>query len=241
MNMNLTRLALSSALLALATLQTVSANHIDFIVDGAFLLNTDSNAGLVTATQTGDGGNIIGAEREVAIDVISGVGFVSAGTFGAASGAGPVGPDNSKVLLFSNSVRALGSLQVTYDGAGAAGLGGVDFDTQWDQIDVNLSAVQGTGNLTVTVTDSSANSGALTRSVSSAGVFSFPFTDAGYAGVSFTAVDKVVVKLDTTQAASDFEIAAITREQVPEPSSFGLAILTGLLTWIGSRRRQGIL
>ena len=67
------------------------ANHIDFVVDGKFFLNVDESA-FVSDIQVGDGGNIIGTEREVSIGVLSGQGFVNVGTVGAADGAGPVGP-----------------------------------------------------------------------------------------------------------------------------------------------------
>lgn len=215
----------ATTILILQSCLVANANHIDFVVDGSFFSNTDSSTGLITSTQTGDGGNIIGGERDVSIDVLSGTGFVSAGTLGAAAGAGPVGPDPSATLNFSNSVSVLGQFVLTYDGAGSAGLGGADFDTNWDSLAVDFAAVQGSGDLTLTVSDSSSASGALTLPVSAAGLVSFPFSDAAFAGVDFTSVDSVQFSLDSTEQASDFSISSITREAIPEPTTGLLALL----------------
>lgn len=220
--------AATALLFFLQLSNTAKANHIDFMVDGAFFLNTDSTTGLVMATQIGEGGNIIGGERDIAIDFISGSGFANAGTLGASPGTGPVGPDNSIMLQLSNSVSAVGRFELTYDGVGTAGLGGADFDTNWDSIAVDFAAVQGAGDLTLAVSDTSSGSGSLTLPVMSAGMVTFPFADGAYSGVDFTSVDSVKFTLDTTETASDFAISSITREVIPEPTAALLAAF-GLL------------
>ncbi len=232
-----TILALAAIICLQFTLQA-QANHIDFIVDGSFFTATSSDNGLVTSIQTGDAGNIIGGEREVSVDVTSGSGFVSGGTLGASAGPGPVGPDATATLVLSNSVSAIGQFMLTYDGVGTAGLGGLDFATSWDSIVVDFVAVQGMGDLTLSVTDTSAASGSLTLPVSSSGDVTFPFADAAFAGVDFGSVDVVKFTMDTVEAASDFSIGAITRETiVPEPGSVSLALLAFAGLALVRRRR----
>ena len=232
----MTRTLLSTFLLCCISFNALQANHIDFIVDGGFALTTSSDLGPASATQTGDPGNIIGGEREVSLNFNSGNGFLTTGILSVPAGSGPVGPDPSKVLLFDNSVSSAGTLTLIYDGAGSSGLGGLDFGTAWDQIDVTFSGVQGEGELTVTVDDTSTNSGALAQTINSAGVYSFDFSAPEYSGVDFTSVDSVQLDLRTSIDASDFAISQITREIVPEPST-GLLLPLGLLLLTFVRRK----
>lgn len=225
-----------SIFLGLSLTAALQANHIDFITDGGFLLTTSSTLGSASATQTGDPGNIIGSEREVMLDFTTGTGFLTTGTLDVPAGPGPVGPDTSKVLLFDNSVSSAGTLTLTYDGVGSAGLGGLDFDTNWDTIDVTFDAVQGEGSLSLIATDGSANMGTLAQTVNSAGTYSFSFADAAYAGVDFTDVDSLQFKLTTTVLASDFSITEITRQVVPEPTS--LLLLVGALLPLSCVRKR---
>jgi hypothetical protein len=187
-------------------------------------------------------------ERQVDLSFASGSGFISTGIL-APPGPGPVvgPPSNPAVkLFFDNSVNSLGTLTLTYDGAGGGGFAPpVDFDTLWNFITVDISDVQGSGNLTVSVTDAANNSGSLTGAVASAGTYSFPFSNPAYAGVDFTQVSRVEVRLVTTTAASDFAINEITREvspgqnNIPEPGSLALAavFLAGALL-AGTRQRR---
>jgi hypothetical protein len=138
----------------------------------------------------------------------------------------------------------LGTLVLTYDGVGSGGFAPpVDFDTLYNFITVDMSAVAGSGNLSVAVTDSANNSGSLTGAVLTAGTYSFPFSSPGYAGVDFTSVSRVVVTLETTSAASDFAINEITREaqpgdhNIPEPHCLAMVVVA-LATNIRRRIRQ---
>ena len=225
-----------SIFLGLCLTAALQANHIDFIADGGFLLTTSSTLGSASATQTGDLGNIVGSEREVSLDFTTGTGFLTTGTLDVPVGPGPVGPDTSKVLLFDNSVSSAGTLTLTYDGVGSAGLGGLDFDSGWDTIDVTFDAVQGEGSLSMIAKDGSANMGTLSQTVNSAGTYSFSFADAAYAGVDFKDVDSIEVQLKTTVLASDFSITEITRGIVPEPS--GLLLLVGAMLPLSHLRRR---
>lgn len=243
----LTRL-IATLLVAIGVTNVSFAGHIDFIDDAGFFLVATSLTGPASASQLGAPGNILGTEREVDLSFSSGTGFISSGIL-APPGPGPVtGPPSNPliVLLFNNSVNSLGTLELTYDGLGGGGFAPpIDFDTLYNFITVDISAVQGSGNLSVAVTDSSNNSGSLTGVVASAGTYSFPFTNPAYAGVDFMNVSRVVVTLETTTAASDFAINQITREaqpgqnNIPEPSAMLLALM-GLVgvTGIGRKIRR---
>lgn len=234
---------LTAMLLCVGVTSWSHGNHIDFIVDGGFILTTTSTSGAASASQLGDGGNILGAEREVTIDFAAGGGILSTGTLSVPVGPGPVGPDTSKVLLLANSVDSFGTLTLTYDGVGSAGLGGSNFDTNWDFIAVSVPGLQGSGNLSVTATDTSSNSGTLSGGIAAAGNYFFPFTSAAYAGVDFTMIDSVVVNFETTTAATDLAISQITREAdldptgtiLPEPNTLVLASVS--LLALARRRR----
>ena len=213
------------------------ASHIDYLVDGGYFSHTDHLAGLDSVALAGDAGNILGSEREVTLDFISGTGFVSSGTLGASAGPGPVGPDSTKVLQLSNSVTSLAKFTITYDGVGSAGLGGVDLDTAWDEIVVEFVAVQGAGELTLTLDDTAAGTGSSTKTVSSGGSVAFSFADAGFAGVDKASLDSIKLTLDTMEAASDFSIASVTLATVPEPNSALLAVSGLLLLALRLRRK----
>ena len=213
---------------ALALAAAASANHIDFISDGAFTASTSSDSGPLTVSQLGDAGNILGSEREVTLSTDGTVGIVSAGTAGAPAGAGPVGPDTSSFLLLDDSVTTQGSFVLTYDGVGSAGLGGLDFDTQWDQIVVSVPAIIGAADLDVEVEDTAGNVGRSRILIALPGDYGYAFTNPDYAGVDFTSVDRVSVIVDSIRPASDFAISQITREVIPEPTGLGLLAAAGL-------------
>ena len=222
----------------LAVASPAYANHVDFIADGAFTLFTTSTQGSASATQTGDGGNILGSEREVSLDFASGSGILSTGIIDAPEGPGPVGPNSDIVLLFDNSVNSSGLLTLEYDGEGDDGLGGVDFQTQWDSIAVQFADVQGAGDLTVEVEDTSDSVGSSTLSVADAGTFFFDFDDSGFSGVDFFNVDRVTLFLNTTIDASDFAISQITREARSEPIPEPASMLLGLVGLAGFAARK---
>lgn len=208
-------------------------NHIDYVTDGGFPMLV-ARDGVPTATNTSVGapGNILGSEREVRLDYagLPGGAIAASTSPTIVGGPGAVGPDLSEFILLQNSGGASGTFTLTYDGTGNAGLGGLDFDTNWDAIQVSFFDVQGMGDLTVIVRDTSNAVGSSTQPISTslAASYQFLFTDPGYAAVDFTEVDSVVVRITTTQRGSDFDLSAITREVIPEPASLGLFALGGL-------------
>ncbi len=225
-------LSLACAGFVLAGLPTVSlANHVDYLVDGGFVIGATSMSGPVSSAQLGSPGNILGSEREVTLSFSAGSGILTSGLL-VPPGPGPVGPDTSKVLLFDNSVNSFGMFVLEYDGIGSTGLAGsgagdLTSPAGFVAFRVDFPSVQGSGDLTISVTDTSSNTGSVTQSVNAAGNYTFNFSDAGFAGVDFTSADSITVTLDTTTAASDFAISQIIR-LVPEPTSMALLGLGGL-------------
>ena len=228
-----------TAIGGLALASTASANHIDFIADGGFMLSaTDATT---TGTQLGAGGNILGAERNVTL--VGDIGLATAGLTGVPTGPGAVGPDVGSVISFASSAAtagdsSIGSLTLLYNGVGGAGLGGSDFSTQWNAISVNLPSVTGSLDLRLTVADSDNSDGfSSIGNVTTGGIYNFLFADTGFSGVDFSMVDSVQLDIDTTVDNTSFDLAEITREVVPEPSS-GVLALVGCLGFIVRRRRN---
>ena len=222
--------------LALAT--TASANHVDFIVDGGFMLSASGES--VMGTQLGAGENILGTEREVTLTADDGT---ATANFGVAAGPGAVGRDIGSVISFASSNAtagdaSIGSLTLLFDGVGSAGLGGSDFSTLWNAVSLVLPSVTGELDIRLTVGDVNSDIGfSSIGGITSAGTYSFLFADTGFTGVDFSMVDSVQVDIDTIVDNTSFDLAEITREVVPEPSS-GVLALVACLGFIARRRRN---
>lgn len=214
-------LSIIGASIAAATCVTsVHANHVDFLVDGPFLVN-DANP---TQVIMGSGDNILGGSRLVDVDAQT----------GAAGQSFAQLLDGDTFLDFVNDGLATSALTLDYgDFAGGVGELNSDFDTNWDAIVVNFSDVVGDGLLTVAVESSAGNGVSAAQTVMSAGTYSFFFNEAGFSGVDFTDVDRVTITLQAGEGA-DFRMTAITRE-IPAPGA--LAVL-GIAAVAGRRRRR---
>ena len=216
------RIAPALALTGLAA--SASANHIDFIEDGQFIVATTSDFGVVFNSQAGNTGNILGSQRDVILSVgtSGGSGLASAGTVGADQNEATVAGGDEGSIFFDTSTGAFGSLELVYDGIGNDGLGGLDFDTVWNFVAVEFAAVQGAGTVEVRLNDTSGQNFTASQSIDDAGTLFFALSQYVAAGVDTTAIDQVSVKIMSAVAASDFEISSITREVVPEPASLAL-------------------
>jgi hypothetical protein len=214
-----------AAAMAAITLPSAMANHVDFLSDGGFMISaTEGNT--VTGTQVGAGGNIIGSERNLTLT--ADVGDWTA-TLNAPAGAGPVGPNAASFIGVTGTPGALGTLDLLYNGVGNAGLGGLDFDTVWNFIRVDLPLISGGAlDLRLTVADTDGDFAQVSMGgLTTGGLYSFSFTDAGFtnAAVDFTKVNSLLVSIETIDTGVSYNVGSITREAVPEP---GTTLLFGL-------------
>jgi hypothetical protein len=227
-----TSLALAAAL---TTGSVASANHIDFIQDDSDSSNGVTNAtfslstggATVTDTQVGEPADILGGSRAVSLTRNGGFG----GTISAEKIAG------TSFIRVENSSVSAGTFVLDYPG-----ISNSDFASMWDSIAVAIPVLDQSGgpgdgeiNLSVTV-ESSAGTGTAFADgtglapgrIEDPGTFFFPFDDPNFAGVDFSDVDGVTVTFETAIIGSDFEIASITREVIPEPTSLALLGMGGL-------------
>ena len=234
-------LSLIAAFSALA-LPSAFANHIDFLFDGGFSISADTTGiATVNAAQAGAAGNILGSERNVSLT--ADLGTLTA-TLAAPIGPGPVALNtataNASILGVTSNAEGLGTLDLLYNGVGAAGLGGSDFDTRWNFIGINLPSVTGTLDVRVNVTDSLGKMGQVSRGgLMAGGNYFFSFTDPAFtnAGVNFSSVNAVSVHFETVTQGTAFQVGSITREAIPEPTSALLAGF-GALGLMFRRRRN---
>ncbi len=210
------------------------ANHVDFITDGEFQLLLAPSESTQSIIVDGDPANIIGGKRFVSVTEQNGrLTSISAAKFGSVN-----------ALEFSNGTDATGTLMLSYGdfGAGSNGALNSDFDTIWDAIDVSFLSVEGPTSVKGTLKlmiESSAGSGFAEQVITDAGDYRFLFSDAGFAGVDFTDVDTVALRIVTIAAGSDFLIGSITREAVnviPTPAALPAGL--GLLGLALLRRRR---
>ena len=215
---------LAATAATLAAAGTAAANHVDFMNAGTSF-SISSSGGPVTDTQMADNASILGGTRVVTVERDGGFG----GSIFASKAAG----DNFIEVL--NDTVAAGTLTIDYPN-----ISNSDFDTLWDRIDVQIPALfmsTGTGDAEfdafLTVESSAgtgtADSGRIEASTTGGStVLSFNFDDPDFANVDFTDVDGVTLVIDTAIIGSDFQVGAITREAVPEPTSLALLGLGGL-------------
>lgn len=194
-----------------------------------------------TTTNEQAGGGIVGGERDVELELVSGSGV----TFVASSGVGSYGQSGS------STARGL----FTWDGSDgsplldATGLGGVDFTEagMHDAIGIRMVSNDFAADVTLTVYTDAANFSSVT--LTSPGnippdpAFTWmaefgTFAPGGGAGADFSNVGAFSILVDGGPVPSlDFEFDFITTLAAPEPSTLLLAT-SGLvfLAMLGRRR-----
>ena len=211
----------AAAGLMFGMVSSASANHIDYLSDGAFSLVASGSS--ATTTVAGAAGNVLGSEREVSIDFLGGSGLAATALFDVPTGAGPAGPNTAASLLFDTGSTSLAKLTLNYDGPGSSA-NGLNTDLTaggaFGAAQVDISSIVGTFDVMVTYTDTMGNSSGSTQSVSSTGSYVFGFDGA----VDYTSIKSVNVMFTSTTLGSDIGISQIVRV-VPEPASVGLSLL----------------
>ena len=206
----------------------------------AFTITVDDfEAGPLNLVQTGVGtntsvqgglpnANVLGGERETVLQV-----FTS--DFGLSTQVNVLtGPG---LLAVSNDAGNDSRVTQTYDGAGSAGLGGVDLTVgggsffQFDVVSSDLGVT-----VTVNVEDTLGNTGSLTYAIPGPGILNFAFTS--FSGsVDFTTVDSIQVVYNAPVDA-DYVIEFFgVGTAVPEPASVVMAVMGATAVGGFARRR----
>ncbi len=191
-----------------------SANHIDFMTDGAFTLN-----GASSTTVGGNPDNILGGARFVSMDTVDAIAQLAPG-------------DNT--IFFDGLGVASPTLTLSYGDFGGGTPLNADFASMWDSVAVNFASVVGTGLLSVEFESGSGSGVSAQTLVSASGSYQFNFDQPVFTGVDFTDIDTVTLTL-TANPGAEFEIESFTREVIPAPGAAGLAVLGGLAAF---RRRR---
>lgn len=191
-----------------------------------------ANAGSPTSVGLATGGSILGGERDA----------LATHTMGPNDVDLVANPGGNGLLSLSTGADTLGSATLVYDGAGAAGLGGVDLTSNGALTGIALGIAFDdlAVDIAFTVMDVNAAVGS-TMVSTSGGIFSpvqLVVLFASFSGgVDFTSVDSIEVEIRPLSPATDIEIDFIEAVDVPEPSPMLLIVTSGLAMAAFTRRR----
>jgi hypothetical protein len=169
--------------------------------------------------------------------------------------AAPFGDERTFTVTIGGAQTGTNSLSIlgvggvlAFDTGINAGPGDATFDAVYDDfIDVDVTDgggndsfaigildIDGTVEFSVTLDDGT-NSGTASASTSSTGTTFISLADAAFAGVDLTSIDTITFSGSNATRASDVAIDNIGFSVVPEPTSFALLGLGGLMVM---RRRR---
>ncbi|MBX9585349.1 MAG: PEP-CTERM sorting domain-containing protein [Gemmataceae bacterium] len=203
---------------------------------GITLVIDDYTAGPLTLTQTGVGvmsatqgglppANVLGGERETTLNV-------TASDFGLSTSLDILtGPGIQSV---SNDAGNSSIVTQTYDGAGSAGLGGIDLTANGGSFFLFgvISSDLGV-TITINVEDTLGNTSTMSQAIPGPGLLAFDF-GSFLGSADFTSADSIQVVFNAPRDA-DYVVDFFGVAGVPEPASVGLA-LTGLAAFGGLAR-----
>ena len=223
-NITLSAIAFSALMLGSAQALTIDTfNTNQSVIDGAAVGATSSTVS--------DGANILGTDRTVSIEQLGP---------GATPSELNINTGTAGILTLGNT-DANSVSNITYDGVGGAGLGGVDVTEGGTDDRFTLFVVFGDfpTDIELTVSDGS-NTASLQVSTPAFAVGAplfFEYTSFVGGPVDFTMIDMINIELSTTTPVSDLQLDFFgTTTEIAEPGV--LAILGLGLAGLGLARRR---
>lgn len=226
--------SLALGLTLMCSAGAMADDAVDYFADGAFLLSTTSELGDMSASQSGNPGNILGGQRDIIIYISSGSGIVSSGTIGAATGAAATPATDGGAagsLLFDTGAGTQGGIDIRYQN-----LGGIDLATAYTAFAVQVADIQGSVTVSAFAADTVGPLGVVSSAVTSAGTVTFDFASPGFAGVDFSDIDFIALQLLTSDPASDVNVSSFTLVSVPEPTTLAVLLASGSCLMLRRRR-----
>lgn len=214
----------------MATATEAMANHIDFFDEAPFtlvLLQGDGDGQESITTTDPDGDTIIGNTRFAQVT------FNPGPAVGVVLGANLA--SNGSTFVFSNSAASRGTLNLRYgDTADLNVVNAVNYTA----FGIDVDALDDDFVATVFVMDTASAGGdsdSQMFTISSTGQFLIPYS-AFNSNVDFTSLDSLQFSFVSATPGADITLNEITREFIPEPASFALLGLGGMLL-MGRRRK----